>query len=76
MMKHDKAFFLHDTALAEVLIVSTLDPEQCEGSGDLKYNVSASQPRERGVGPYTDHDHDSSYDISTGWFQESDTRVI
>ena len=37
---------------------------------------SASQPRDRGFEPHTGHDHDSSYDTSTGWFQEADTRVI
>ena len=42
-------------------------------------NVSASQPRDRGFEPHTCHDHDdhdSSYDTSTGWFQEADSRVI
>ena len=38
--------------------------------------VSASQPRDRGFEPHTGHDHDSSYDTSTGWFQEMDSRVI
>ena len=39
------------------------------GGGDgLMDKVSASQPR--------DHDHDSSYDTITGWFQEADSRVI
>ena len=28
--------------------------------------VSASQPRDRGFEPHTGHDHDSSYDTSTG----------
>ena len=30
-------------------------------------NVSASQPRDCGFEPHTGHDHDSSYDTSTGW---------
>ena len=30
--------------------------------------VSASQARDRGIEPHTGHDHDSSYDTSTGWF--------
>ena len=38
--------------------------------------VSASQPRDRGFESHSDHDHDSSYDTSTGWFQEADSRVI
>ena len=38
--------------------------------------VSASQPRDRGFEPHMGHDHDSSYDPSTGWFQEADLRVI
>ena len=38
--------------------------------------VSASQPRGRGFDPHMGHDHDSSYDTSTGWFQEADSRVI
>ena len=47
-----------------------------KGSGGLMDKVSASQPRDRGFGPQTSHDHDSSYDTSTGWFQEADSRVI
>ena len=38
--------------------------------------VSASQPGDRGFEPYMGHDHDSSNDTSTGWFQEADSRVI
>ena len=38
--------------------------------------VFASQPRDRGLAPHTGHDLDSSYDTSTGWFQEADSRVI
>ena len=26
--------------------------------------------------PYMGHDHDSSFDSNTGWFQEADSRVI
>ena len=36
--------------------------------------VSASQPL--GFETHIGHDHVSSYDISTGWFQEVDSRVI
>ena len=45
-------------------------------SGGLMDKVSASQPQNHGFEPHTGHDHDSSYDTSTGWFQEADTRVI
>ena len=38
--------------------------------------VSASQPRDCGFEPHTGHGHDSSYDISNGWFQEAELRVI
>ena len=38
--------------------------------------VSASQPWDCGFEPNTGHNHDSSYDTSTGWFQEADSRVI
>ena len=38
--------------------------------------VSASQPWDHGVEPHTGHNHDSSYDTSTGWFQEADSKVI
>ena len=38
--------------------------------------VSASQLRDRWYEPHTGHDHDSSYDTSTGQFQEADLRVI
>ena len=36
--------------------------------------VSALQPPNRGFKPKMGHDHDSSYDTSTGWFQEADSR--
>ena len=45
-------------------------------SGDLMVKVPVWQPRDRGLEPHMDNDHDSSYDMSTGWFQESDLRVI
>ena len=37
--------------------------------------VFASQPRYYGLEPqsHTGHDHDSSYDTSTGWFEETDS---
>ena len=38
--------------------------------------VSASLPRGRGFDTHMCHDHDTSYDNSTGWFQEADSRVI
>ena len=44
--------------------------------GGLTDKVSASQPRDRGFEPYTGGDHDSSYDTTTGWFQEVDSRLI
>ena len=34
------------------------------------------QPQDRGFEPYTGHDHDSSYDIRTGWFQQAEWRVF
>ena len=37
-----------------------------KGSVGLMDQVSASQPRDRGFEPHMGHDHDSSYDISTG----------
>ena len=46
------------------------------GSNGLMDKVSTSQPRDRGFEPHTGHDNDSSYDSSTGWFQEADSRVI
>ena len=48
----------------------------CKGREGLMEKVFASQPWDRGFEPHTGHDHDSSYDISTGWFQEDDSRVI
>ena len=33
--------------------------------------ISASQPQD-----HEGHDHDSSYDTCTGWFQEADSKVI
>ena len=47
-----------------------------KGSGGLMDKVSASQPRDRGFETHTGHDHDSSYDTITGWFQEEDSRLI
>ena len=38
--------------------------------------VSATQPGDRGFELHKGQDHDSSYDTSTGWFQEADPRVI
>ena len=34
--------------------------------------ASASQPQDHGFKLHTGHDHNSSYDTSTGWFQEVD----
>ena len=47
-----------------------------KGSNGLMDKVSVSQSRDCGFEPHTGHDHDSSYDTSTGWFQEADSRVI
>ena len=33
--------------------------------------VSALQPQDRGFKPHTGHDNDSSYDTSTGLFQDT-----
>ena len=38
-------------------------------------NVSALQPWDCVVELHTGHNHDSSYDTSTGWFQEADSRT-
>ena len=38
--------------------------------------VSASQPWDPGLEPHMGHDHNSSYDTSTVWFQEADLGVI
>ena len=45
-------------------------------SDGLMGKVSASQPPDRGFEPHSGHDHDSSYNTSTGWFQEADSKVI
>ena len=34
-----------------------------KGSGGLMMKVSASQHRDRGFEPHTDHGHDSSFDL-------------
>ena len=34
--------------------------------------VSASKHRGRGFEPHSSQDNDSSYDTSTGWFQEAE----
>jgi hypothetical protein len=47
-----------------------------KGSSGLVVKVSASQPRDYGFEPYSGHDHVSSYDTSTGWFKEADSKVI
>ena len=46
------------------------------GAGGLIVEVSASQPRDRAFEPHTGHVYVSSYDTSTGWFKEEDSRVI
>ena len=38
--------------------------------------LSTLQPRYCVLEPHMDRDHYSSYDTSTGWFQEVDSRVI
>ena len=47
-----------------------------KGSGVLIDKVYASQHQDRGFEPHTSHQQDSSYDTSTGWFHEADSRVI
>ena len=47
-----------------------------KGSDGLMDNVSASLPGDRGLESHTGHDYNSTYDTSTGWFQEADSRVI
>jgi hypothetical protein len=47
-----------------------------KGCGGLVVKVSAAQPKDHGFEPYSGHDHVSSYDTSTGWFQEADSKVI
>ena len=44
--------------------------------GGLIDKVSASQPWDCELKPHTGHDHVSSYDTSTGWFQEADWMQI
>ena len=46
------------------------------GSDGFMDKVSAAQPLSCGFDPHMGHNHDSSYDTSTGWFQEADLRVI
>ena len=46
-----------------------------EESGGLMNKVYTSQPRNRGFESHTGHGYESSYDTSTGWFQEADLRV-
>ena len=47
-----------------------------KGSGGLMVQVYASQPRDHEFKHHMGHSHDSSYDTSTSWFQEEDSRVI
>jgi hypothetical protein len=47
-----------------------------KGSGGLVVKVSASHPRAHWFEPYSGHNHVSSYETSTGWFQEPDSKVI
>ena len=53
-----------DTKTCLFVVISTI-----KRSDGLMDKVSASQPRDRRFGPNTAHDHDSSCDTSTGWFQ-------
>ena len=43
-------------------------------SGGLIDKMSDSLPWDCGFEHHTGRDHDSSYDTSTGWFQEADSR--
>jgi hypothetical protein len=45
------------------------------GSEGLVVKVSASQPRDHGFEPYSVHIRVRSYDTSTCWFQEADSKV-
>ena len=47
-----------------------------KGNYGLMDKVSAPQRPDRGFEPHMGHVLDSSYDTSTGWFQEADSRVI
>ena len=47
-----------------------------KGNSGLIDKMSASQPEDHGFEPHTGHDHDSSYDTSTGWFQKADLKVM
>ena len=38
--------------------------------------VSASQPLDGEFEPHMGNDHNASFDISTGWVLESDSRLI
>ena len=38
--------------------------------------VSAAQSRGRGFEPHWGYEHVLSYDTSTGWFQEADSKVV
>ena len=49
---------------------------QIKESGGLMVMASASQPRDLRFEHHKDHEGDSSYDTSTGWFQESNSRVL
>jgi hypothetical protein len=45
-------------------------------SGGLVVKVSSSQARYHELEPLSGQDHFSSFDTSTGWFQETDSKVI
>ena len=60
----------------QALLENLFDSGIYEGSGGQMDKVSASQPWDRGFKPHMGHDHDSSHDTSTGWFQEADSSMI
>ena len=57
-------------------MISYMSDTTYKNSGGLMIKVSALQTWDRGFEPHTGHNHDSSYDTSTDWFQEADSRVI
>ena len=57
------------------MLISVKDIE-FKGSGGLIYKVSSSKPRNRWFEQHMGHNQDSSYDTSTGRFQDADLRMI
>ena len=58
---------MYNCLVVEYLMIINL--RSCyDGSDGLMDKVSASQLQDHGFEPHKGHDHDSSYDTSTGWF--------